>query len=918
MRTRVARLAFNRGLISRLGLARADIKRVALAAETMVNWMVRTLGSMMLRPGFGYLGNTSENERAFFIPFEFAIDDTALVELTDGVIRVWVDDAVVTRPAVGTLILNGGFDANLNNWTDADEVGATSDWSATGGVDIFGVAVAGVMRMVGNGTAFAIRRQQLTIAAADQNVVHGLRIDVSNGPVLLRIGSTSGTDDLFNETALGTGEHHLAFIPTGASAWIEFKSRLQRYVYIEACDMQQGINMIGNAPWLTVDQQLLRYDQSGDIIYVACAKTTDRIGYQPFMIQRRNNNSWSVVRYQPEDGPFRAENVSTTTLAASAITGNITLTASAPLFRAGHVGALFQLVSVGQQVIESITAQNVFSDEIRISGVTTSRIFTVIRSGLSGTGNTVTLQRSLDEPGNWEDVTTYTTDATISYDDGLDNQIVYYRIGIKTGDFVMGVTVVTLQIGIGSITGAVRITAVSTSVSATAEVLVDLGSTEATDIWSEGAWSDYRGWPTSVAFHEGRLGWAGRNKVDLSISDAFDGFDPDFEGDAGPIQRSIANGPVDTINWMLSLQRLILGGQAAEHSARSSSLDEPLTATNFNLKAASTQGSNAVAAVKVDKNGVFVQRGGVRVFELSFGADGIDYDSTQLSALIPEIGEPGIEKILVQRQPDTRLHFIRSDGTVAVLVFDKVEQVICWLEIETDGEIEDGAVLPAQVGDSEDYVYYCVKRTIGGVVKRFLEKWAFEDECRGDAQLCKLADSFVAYTGVATTTITAAHLAGQEVVVWADGADVGTDSDGEQTYTLDGSGLATLPTAVTNYVVGLPYSSSFKSAKFVELMDNPGGSLLDHQRVTSLGLIMADVHAKGLKYGFSLTESEMRDLPEIEEGTAVDADAVRVDYAMEPFAPPGGWSTDTRLCLLGKAPRPVTVLAAIAKVEHHG
>jgi hypothetical protein len=94
-----------------------------------------------------------------------------------------------------------------------------------------------------------------------------------------------------------------------------------------------------------------------------------------------------------------------------------------------------------------------------------------------------------------------------------------------------------------------------------------------------------------------------------------------------------------------------------------------------------------------------VQRGGMRVFELAFGQNGIDYEATHLSALVPEIGSPGIVKILVQRQPDTRLHFMRSDGTVAMLVFDKLEQVICWLEIETDGEIEDAVVLPGAVGE---------------------------------------------------------------------------------------------------------------------------------------------------------------------------------------------------------------------------
>jgi hypothetical protein len=41
VRTRVAKLAFNRGLVSRLGLARADIKRLAIAAEVQTNWVTR-------------------------------------------------------------------------------------------------------------------------------------------------------------------------------------------------------------------------------------------------------------------------------------------------------------------------------------------------------------------------------------------------------------------------------------------------------------------------------------------------------------------------------------------------------------------------------------------------------------------------------------------------------------------------------------------------------------------------------------------------------------------------------------------------------------------------------------------------------------------------------------------------------------
>ena len=85
-------LAFNRGLISSLGLARVDLKRTALSAEVMTNWMPRTLGSMMLRPGLQYLGTTRSNARAVYLPFIKATDDKALVELTASTMRVWVDD----------------------------------------------------------------------------------------------------------------------------------------------------------------------------------------------------------------------------------------------------------------------------------------------------------------------------------------------------------------------------------------------------------------------------------------------------------------------------------------------------------------------------------------------------------------------------------------------------------------------------------------------------------------------------------------------------------------------------------------------------------------------------------------------------------------------------------------------------------
>lgn len=896
-RTRVAKLAFNRGLVSKLGIARADIKRIALAAVTHTNWMVRVLGSMMLRPGMGYVAATKGNQQAVCISFVFSTTDTARIELTDSSMRVLKNDAVIQRAAVTTTITNGTFDATLVGWTDSDDAGAVSVWAA-----------GGYMSLVGTGTLSARRRQQVAVAAGSLGVRHALHLIIFRGDVTLKAGNAVGDDTYINAVTLHAGVHSLTLTPT-TDIYLELAASTKYAALVDSIAVEAAGDMVLATPWATANLRQVRWDQSADVVFLACS------GIQQRRIERRDNDSWSIVVYEPNDGPFEVENTGTTTLTASAITGDITVTASQPLFRSGHLGAIFSLTSSGQNVTNSISAENTFTAAITVTNVGTTRGFSISISGVFVA--TVTLQRSFDGGASWVDVTSYTVPTAVTYADGLDNQDIQYRIGVKTGGYTSGTAVVQLSFTLGSITGVVRITNVTSTTVVTAAVLADLGATTATAVWAEGSWSTKRGFPSALAFHEGRLWHAGKNGMDGSISDAFDGFDPNFVGDAAPINRTIGSGPVDTINWLLSLQRLLAGADGAEFSVRSSSLDEPLTPTNFNIKAASTQGSAVVAAARVDHNGVFVQRGGIRVFELSFGPYAIDYEATQLTALIPEIGEPGIVGMAVQRQPDTRIHFWRSDGTVAVLVFDKVEEVICWLEVETDGLVEDVSVTPAQQGEKEDRVYYVVKRTINGATVRYHEKWALESECKGDAQLCKLADSFVTYSGAPTTTITAAHLANKQVVLWADGEDIGTDSSDALIYTLNGAGQATAAESMSNYVVGLPYTAQWESAKLVELMADMNASMTDPQVIRAISLILADVHPKGIKFGEDFTT--LNNLPEIgPEGQVLDPDVVLTDYVLEPSAFPGGWSSDTRICLQAKAPRPATVLAAITEVEHHG
>jgi hypothetical protein len=887
-----ALVAFNRGRVDIKALARTDLKRLALSAEIQKNFMPRSLGSMMLRPGLQYIGTTDDNNQAVFIPFIYANDDVALLELTNLKMRVWLSESVITRASVSSAVTNGTFDSNLNNWTDADESGATSQW-----------ATGGYMSLAGTKFNSAIRRQEVTVGGSDQNVEHALNISIFKGNVTLRVGSGAGGEQYIADTVLRPGFHSLAFTPTG-NFHIQFANKTQYAAYVDSVAVASSGDMEITTPWTTADLDLVRWAQSGDVVFCAAD------GYQQRRIERQGTRSWSLVKYETQDGPFRVINTSTTTLTPSGQTGDITLTASSSIFKSTNVGSLYEIASVGQKVTASVTGAGQFTSSIRVVGVDNSRVFTI---DISGTWSaTVTLQRSIAEEGNWTDVTTYTTNqSAVSFDDALDNQIVYYRIGVDTGDYTSGTAVCTLTYSGGSITGVVRATGFTSSTVVDAAVLSDLGQTAASTEWSESVWSDRRGWPSSVDLYEGRLWWAGKDKIIGSVSDAFESFDDETEGDSGPINRSIGQGPVDDIRWLAGRQRLLIGGEGAEHSARSSSFDEPLTPTNFSVKEASNQGSANVAAVKVDARVLYVQKSGFRLFELAFNPDIYDYASNDLSKIVPDIGDPGFVKLVVQRQPDTRIHGIRSDGTVAVLLFIPSEELLCWVDVEIGGSgvVEDAVVLP---GTEEDAVYYVVKRTINSSTKRYLEKWAMESQCEGST-LNRQADSFKVISQAASATISGLdHLEGQSVVVWSSGKCLDDASGNIATFTVSSGSITCTDGgsshSVTSAIVGLPYTGTYKSTKLAYAAQL-GTALIMNKRVVDIGFVLVNTHHKGLEFGANFTT--MDNLPQVIDGATVATDTVHSTLDLSKVTFPGGISNDTRLCLRASAPRPVTVCAAI-------
>lgn len=864
---------FNRGEIDPKALMRIDVDKIASTGSTVTNWMPLRLGPMMYRPGFEHLSSVSGP--AYFLPFIAATDDVAQLEFTDELLRIWVDDEPISRPAVTTAITNGEFTANITGWTDDSSGSGASSWGTIAGV--------GALKLVGDGADNGAAYQ--TVSTVETGTEHAIRIKIINAPVEIRIGTTVGASDIYSGS-LSPGIHSLAFTPAG-NFTVYFANREKYSAFVDYATIESsGIVEIAT-PIPEASLELIRSDQSADVTYIAVD------GVQQLEVQRRGTKSWSLVDFRADDGPFGTINTTGITMTPTALSGDTTITASDDFFTEGNVGSLIKLTSSGQVRESALSAENTGTNSIRVTGVGDARKFTIVRTGTWSA--TLTLQQSTDD-ATWSDVETYTTNGTKVYDDTFDNAILYYRLFIKTGSYTSGTLNASLSYSSGTVDGVGRIFAYSTPTSVSVQVLEDFGGTDATLDWYEGEWSTRRGYPSAVRLFEGRLWWGGKDSVWGSVSDAFRSYDDAITGDSASIRKSIGFGPSDSVNWLFSTNQLIMGLASDEIIVRSTSFGEAMTALNTNLRRGTNQGSAPISPVQSDSTMYFVQRSLQRIFEFGYSNTteaSAAYDTTLLN---PSICSPGIKRIAVARQPETRIFAVLNDGTARAYLVDPAEEVRGWSRIERDGLIEDIVVMPAL---ADDRVYILVNRD--GTYS--WEKMALFSEAEG-ASLSKHYDSFVSYTSPGTSITGLSHLEGETVGVWADGQDRGDF--------VVASGGITVPTAWTNVVVGLRHTAIYRSNKLNEYIGQSGYVTTNQvKRVVSIGLVAENFYPATFQYGSD--ENYLQYLPLIEDGTTFDHNATLSEYDKLPFEIDSTYDTDSRVYI--KATGPATILSMVYEID---
>jgi len=454
----------------------------------------------------------------------------------------------------------------------------------------------------------------------------------------------------------------------------------------------------------------------------------------------------------------------------------------------------------------------------------------------------------------------------------------------------------------GAYIGYCRVDAVTNATTATATVLEPLASTAATHTWREGAWSTFQGFPSCVTFHQQRLCFGNTVKSPQTMwaskSNKYTDFTPGVEAD-DPLNLTMASNQVNAISWMVSAKSLVVGTSGSEWRVGAADSESPLAPATAAAKEETAYGSvQNVMPVKVAGVTLFAQRGGRKVRELVYDYQTNGWVAPDLSLLAEDITKGGAMAMAFAQNPDSILWMVRGDGKLLGLTYNRVEQVVGWHWHDTDGEIEDVAVIPS---GENDHVWIIVKRTIGGQAKRYVERLAapFVDQAREDAVFL---DSCLTYSGAAAAAFTGlGHLEGKTVHILADGS--------VRSPRVVTGGSVSIDKAATKATIGLPFISEIQTLR----IEGGGDDGTAQGKTKRISRVMARVH-RSLGYSIGVRQGNTFSPPHRTTATPL-GQAPDLFSGDEDVRINSGYETEGQVWIRQEQPYPLTVLAVMTTVQ---
>ena len=281
-------------------------------------------------------------------------------------------------------------------------------------------------------------------------------------------------------------------------------------------------------------------------------------------------------------------------------------------------------------------------------------------------------------------------------------------------------------------------------------------------------------YPAAVSYYEQRRAfggtgnkpqnmWLTRSATESNLSASI----PTRDDDA--IAFRIAARQANSIRHIVPLEDLILLTSSAEWRIVPAAGDV-LTPTTVKPKTITNIGASNVQPVTTSAAIIYAAATGGRMRELAYtvAANGaVGYTNTDVSLMAPHLFDfKTISDMAFARTPYPIVWAVSSDGKLLGLTYVPEQKVAGWHRHDTDGTFESVCVVTE---GSEDALYVVVRRTIGGVQRRYVERMH-------SRQFEELEDSFfvdcgLTYEGAPAQTISGlSHLEGKTVSILADGA----------------------------------------------------------------------------------------------------------------------------------------------------
>jgi hypothetical protein len=213
------------------------------------------------------------------------------------------------------------------------------------------------------------------------------------------------------------------------------------------------------------------------------------------------------------------------------------------------------------------------------------------------------------------------------------------------------------------------------------------------------------------------------------------------------VQFNLAGRKINPVKHILDLGTMVLFTANGEFAVNSNG-SGPITPSNIVIAQQSYFGSSDVRPIIIGQNALFIQARGTVVRDLGYQFETQGYQGDDLSVFSAHLFETfNIVDWDYQQIPNSIVWAVRDDGVLLSLTYIKEQQIWGWARHDFQNNYQNGFVenvccIPD--GD-EDGVYLTVRRTIGGRVTRYIEK--YNTRQISNSVDCVFSDSTVTYDG---------------------------------------------------------------------------------------------------------------------------------------------------------------------------